>query len=101
MKFQVSDKNKLGSYLITGIVLDVVLMHNPVGLNWYLRTRTPTVESQELFGATKAVTSFDLGIFTSNFPLPCFCSSVDTVTVPVLVMRFIEKVTNLILRLSY
>ena len=101
MNFQVSNINKLGSYLITGIVLDMVLVHNPVGLSCCLRTRTTTVESQKLFGASKAISSFDLRVSTSNCPVPCFCFSVGTVTLPVLVLRFIEKVPNLILCLSF
>ena len=101
MNFQVSHKNKLGSYLITGVVLDMVLMHTPVGLNWYLRIRTTAVESQELFGTSKAVSSFDLGIFTGYMPVACIGSSVGVVTLPVPVTRFIEKVKNLILRLSF
>ena len=98
MKFQVSDKNKLGSYLITGVVLDMVLMHTPLGYS-FLTRKTTKVESQRLFGTSKAVSSFDLGNFTSNFPVPCVCCSVGIFTLRV--TRFIEEVTSLILRISF
>ena len=78
MNFQVSHKNKLGSYLITGVVLDMVLMHTPVGYE-FLTRKTTTVEGQKLFGTSKAICSFDLGIFTSYMPVACIGSSVGAV----------------------
>ena len=100
MNLQVSDKNKLSSYLITGVVLDMVLMHTPLGYS-FLTRKTMTVESQKLFGTRRAVSSFDLRILTSDFPVPCFCSSVGTVTLPVFIIRFTEEVPNLILGLCF
>lgn len=94
------ERQEQSSYLITGIVVHMVLVHNPANLS-FLRSRTMILESQNLFGTRKAVSGFDLGTSTSNFPVPCICSSVGTCTLLVFVTRFTEKVTNSILGLSF
>ncbi|KAH9763891.1 hypothetical protein KPL70_001325 [Citrus sinensis] len=48
----------------------MVLMHTPVGYE-FLTRKTTTVEGQKLFGTSKAICSFDLGIFTSYMPVAC------------------------------